>query len=376
MTEPKGEDRANVKLDIRSVSKLYRSVVAVDDVSLQISDGEFLTLLGPSGSGKTTLLSMVAGLTTPDTGEIWIDGALATFSPPHKRDIGMVFQNYALFPHLSVFENIAFPLRMRRLPEARIGEEVRRVLGIIELPDVGERLPRQLSGGQQQRVALARCIVYQPSITIMDEPLGALDKGLRDAMQVEIKRLHRQLGITILYVTHDQDEALALSDRICLMRDGRAEQVSTPHELYFEPRSVFAARFIGDSNLLHGEVTHAAGDEIRVTHRDGQVVARKGKEDFAAGDRVVAMVRPEKMTMSAGGRAAGPCENRMKARVESVLFSGGAENLVLRSASGETLHCRQPSSRNAAPAQGGAEVDLAWNADDVVILRADGSGGA
>ena len=201
MTEPKGEDRANVKLDIRSVSKLYRSVVAVDDVSLQISDGEFLTLLGPSGSGKTTLLSMVAGLTTPDTGEIWIDGALATFSPPHKRDIGMVFQNYALFPHLSVFENIAFPLRMRRLPEARIGEEVRRVLGIIELPDVGERLPRQLSGGQQQRVALARCIVYQPSITIMDEPLGALDKGLRDAMQVEIKRLHRQLGITILYLT-------------------------------------------------------------------------------------------------------------------------------------------------------------------------------
>ena len=196
-------------------------MVALAGADVELREGEFLTLLGPSGSGKTTLLMMVAGLIQPDAGEVWIDGRLATYAPPFRRDVGMVFQNYALFPHLTVAENIAFPLRMRRVPEATIRQEVQRVLEIVRLPDVAGRLPRALSGGQQQRIALARCMVYKPSIILMDEPLGALDKKLREQLQLEIKQLHGDLGITVLYVTHDQEEAMVMSDRICLMNDGR-----------------------------------------------------------------------------------------------------------------------------------------------------------
>ena len=235
---------ARSKLEIRNLRKTYGPVVAVAEADLEMREGEFLTLLGPSGSGKTTLLMMVAGLIQPDRGEVWIDGTLATYLPSFKRDIGMVFQSYALFPHLTVFENVAFPLRMRRVPEATTAREVQRVLEVVRLPGVGDRLPRALSGGQQQRVALARCIVYRPSIVLMDEPLGALDKKLRDQMQLEIKHLHTQLGITVLYVTHDQEEAMIMSDRICLMNEGRIEQIGTPSELYFRPRTVFAATLI------------------------------------------------------------------------------------------------------------------------------------
>ena len=224
-------------------------MVALAGADLELREGEFLTLLGPSGSGKTTLLMIVAGLIQPDGGEVSIDGRLATYAPPFKRDVGMVFQNYALFPHLSVGENIAFPLRMRRVPEATIQQEVRRILEVVRLPDVGGRLPRALSGGQQQRIALARCMVYKPSIILMDEPLGALDKKLRDQMQLEIKQLHAELRITVLYVSHDQEEAMIMSDRICLMRDGHIEQIGTPDELYFQPRTRFAAEFLGESNV-------------------------------------------------------------------------------------------------------------------------------
>ena len=215
----------NIKLSIRGASKSYGAVTALAEASLELAEGELLTLLGPSGSGKTTLLMMVAGLVPPSSGEIWIDGKLATYTPPDKRDIGIVFQNYALFPHLTVFENIAFPLRMRRMRTADIAAAVARALDIVQLPQVAGRLPRELSGGQQQRIALARCMVYSPSIILMDEPLGALDRQLRDQMPLEIKSLHRRLGITVLYVTHDQDEAMAMSDRICLLNHGRIEQI-------------------------------------------------------------------------------------------------------------------------------------------------------
>ncbi|MFL5337692.1 MAG: ABC transporter ATP-binding protein, partial [Geminicoccaceae bacterium] len=239
-----------VKLAVRNVSKTYGPVTALAGTSLDMAEGEFLTLLGPSGSGKTTLLMLIAGLVQPSGGEIWIDGKLATFAEPEKRDIGVVFQNYALFPHLTIAENIAFPLHMRRMKAETIKQEVARVLDIVQLPHVAGRLPRELSGGQQQRIALARCIVYHPSIILMDEPLGALDRKLRDRMQIEIKSLHRRLGITILYVTHDQDEAMAMSDRICLMNQGWIEQIGSPDELYFQPATRFAADFLGESNFI------------------------------------------------------------------------------------------------------------------------------
>src|SRR5665213_2550370 len=249
-----GPASRRVKLSVRDLSKTYGEVMALAGASLDLAEGEFLTLLGPSGSGKTTLLMIVAGLVPPTGGEVWIDGKLATYAPPDKRDIGVVFQNYALFPHLTIRENIAFPLQMRRMPAARIASEVDRVLDIVQLPHVAERLPRELSGGQQQRIALARCMVYGPSIILMDEPLGALDRKLRDQMQLEIKGLHSRLGITVLYVTHDQEEALAMSDRICLMNNGRIEQIGTPQDLYFRPRTIFVADFLGESNILDATV--------------------------------------------------------------------------------------------------------------------------
>src|SRR5690606_24648249 len=223
-------------------------------------EGEFLTLLGPSGSGKSTLLMAIAGLNNPDDGEIWIDGKLATFLPPFQRDIGMVFQNYALFPHMTIFENIAFPLRMRGTEAATIKTKVADVLDKVQLSHVAQRLPRELSGGQQQRIALARCFVYQPSIILMDEPLGALDKKLRDALQLEIKQLHEDLGITVLYVTHDQEEAMVMSDRICLMNNARIEQIGTPDELYHRPKTVYAADFLGESNFMDVVLTESGLD--------------------------------------------------------------------------------------------------------------------
>lgn len=355
-----------VKLDIRGISKRYGAVTAIDNVSVQVRDGEFLTLLGPSGSGKTTLLTVVVGLTTPDDGEVRIDGKAATYAPPHERDIGMVFQNYALFPHLTVFENIAFPLRMRGRSKTAIAAEVKRVLDIVELGHTADRLPRQLSGGQQQRIALARCMVYQPSIIVMDEPLGALDKRLRDTMQVEIKRLHSQYGITILYVTHDQDEALALSDRICLMRDGGIEQLGTPHELYFEPRTVFAANFIGDSNVFHGKVRTVSGDSVVLEVAGGLLIETGApKAPFSAGDPICVMVRPEHVRLMDDG--ADGC-NRFTGHVESKLFAGSMMKVFCRSVGGIGLQAKLAAARDGRWLDS-ARLALGWNREDVVILE-------
>ncbi len=365
-----GESRAtsaSIKLDIRGVTKRYGAVTAIDDVSLSVGDGEFLTLLGPSGSGKTTLLTAVVGLTAPDRGEVWIDGALATYAPPYKRDIGMVFQNYALFPHLSVFENIAFPLRMRHRDAATIRRQVSRVLDIVELGHTADRLPRQLSGGQQQRIALARCMVYQPSIIVMDEPLGALDKRLRDSMQVEIKRLHSQFGITILYVTHDQEEALALSDRICLMRDGAIEQLGTPHELYFRPRTIFAANFIGDSNIFEGIVRSSSGDVVAIETEGGLTLhARPGTQRVNAGDHIQLTIRPEHMQIVPAGDLAA---NQISCHVESVLFAGSLMKVFCRTDRGLAIQANLIASRQEL--RSGTPVQLGWSAEDVVLLQGE-----
>jgi putative spermidine/putrescine transport system ATP-binding protein len=356
-------DERKTKLSIRSASKTYGPVTALADASLDLSEGEFLTLLGPSGSGKTTLLMMVAGLVQPSGGEIWIDGRLATYAPPNKRDIGIVFQNYALFPHLTVYENIAFPLRMRRMAEAAIAAEVGRVLEIVQLPHVADRLPRALSGGQQQRIALARCMVYRPSIILMDEPLGALDRQLRDHMQLEIKELHSRLGITVLYVTHDQEEAMAMSDRICLMNNGRIEQIGTPQEMYFRPRSVFVAQFLGESNILDATVAEA-GESLLLAGPGGLAVRALGGGGERPGAAVKFIVRPESIRLLSPGETA---DNVVAGTLRETVFVGGVSRHFIALDGGAVLSAKQLSGGAAAP-RPGEPVRAGWSAGQTLVL--------
>src|SRR5258707_4379987 len=258
----------SAKLETIGIAKNYGETVALSPTDLSVQAGEFLTLLGPSGSGKTTLLQMISGLVSPTAGRIEIDGRDVTHVEPGRRGIGMVFQSYALFPHMSVWDNVAYGLRMRRKSRAEVRAAVDDALKMVRMSDYAQRFPKELSGGQQQRIALARCFAYRPSVILLDEPLGALDKKLREHMQSEIRRLHKELGATFVYVTHDQDEALTLSDRICLMNQARIEQVGTPVDLYDRPATRFAAGFIGHSNLLEGAVDHErgpAGEPILLT---------------------------------------------------------------------------------------------------------------
>jgi putative spermidine/putrescine transport system ATP-binding protein len=313
------------KLIIRELAKRYGSTAALEPTSLDVAEGEFLTLLGPSGSGKTTLLMMIAGLTDPSGGSLRINGQEMTHTPAFRRDIGVVFQNYALFPHLSVFENIAFPLRMRRLAEPAITKAVSDALALVRLPQLADRLPRQLSGGQQQRVAFARAIVFKPSLVLMDEPLGALDKKLRDELKLEIRRLHRELGATIVYVTHDQEEAMLLSDRICLMNNARVEQVDAPLALYERPATRFAATFLGESNILDGVVQDGGidigGFDVPTAHVN--LLPPNG-------ERVSAMIRPERVRLCGDGAG-------WSARIEGVIDLGSTRRIGLRLEDGPAL---------------------------------------
>jgi len=350
------------KLRVEGLHKRFGSFVALQETSLELREGEFLTLLGPSGSGKTTLLMMVAGLMEPDGGNLWIDGQLATYAPPYERDIGMVFQSYALFPHLTIAENIAFPLRMRRTPSAQIDKRVKEVLELVQLPHVAQRFPRELSGGQQQRIALARCIVYQPSIILMDEPLGALDKKLRDQLQIEIKRLHKQLGTTILYVTHDQQETLTMSDRVCLMNHGHVEQIGTPNDLYFRPRTVFAADFLGESNILGGTV---------VSHTDTTVTiesAELGGSLQAPGQQrgeLNWMVRPERMRLATAPESGW---NAIQGTLSEVIFTGGVTRSLVTTAGGATLMVAGLTFERGLDSQPGQQVWVLWHPSDTVLL--------
>ena len=355
---------ARTKLSIRGATKHYGAVTALADATLELREGEFLTLLGPSGSGKTTLLMMVAGLVPPSSGEVWIDGKLATYAPPNKRDIGIVFQNYALFPHLTVRENIAFPLQMRRMAPARIEEEVKRVLEIVRLPHVAGRLPRELSGGQQQRIALARCIVYRPSIILMDEPLGALDRQLRDQMQLEIKELHGRLGITVLYVTHDQEEAMAMSDRICLMNNGRIEQIGTPQELYFRPKSVFVAQFLGESNILDATVRQA-GETVTLAGPGDMVLRGRGDGTAMPGDAVKVIIRPERLRVLSEDE---PAENVASGTLKETVFAGGVTRYFVALPDGPVLSAKQLSTGARKEPQLGDTVRLGWSAEHALVL--------
>jgi putative spermidine/putrescine transport system ATP-binding protein len=351
---------------ISGLTKRYGDFVALAPTELEVAAGEFLTLLGPSGSGKTTLLSLIAGLATPDGGQLLINGKDVTYGAPYERDIGMVFQNYALFPHMTVAENIAFPLKMRKIDAATAKKRALEVLDLVRLPQVAQRYPKELSGGQQQRIALARCLVYKPAIVLMDEPLGALDKKLRDQMQLEIKRIHRELGTTIIYVTHDQEEAMTMSDRICLMNQGGIEQLGTPSDLYFRPRTLFVADFLGESNLLEGTVQNVDGDEAQVNLAQGGGRARATMfAPLAAGSKVRVMVRPQNISV----RAAGAEFNAVSGKVLDSMITGSLTKLYVTSpAGGEPLVLCYPTSAGDARHAIGDDITLHWNRGDAVAL--------
>jgi spermidine/putrescine ABC transporter ATP-binding subunit len=287
-------------VELRNITLAYGTFVAVEDVSLSIEKGTFLTLLGPSGCGKTTILRSIAGLVNPTAGDIEVAGRRVNDVPIHKRNIGLVFQNYALFPHKTIFDNIAFGLKYRSVPKATIAEKVKRALDVVRLPGVEKKLPSELSGGQQQRIALARAIVIEPDVLLLDEPLSALDANLREEMRVELKQIQRQTGITTIFVTHDQGEALAMSDRVVVMNKGRIEQAGSPFEVYEHPQTEFVAGFLGNANFLQGTVAALQGEAVQVRLANGASLLVGGgcARPVAPGDAVKVVVRAEKVAVT------------------------------------------------------------------------------
>jgi putative spermidine/putrescine transport system ATP-binding protein len=354
-----GVKPADVKLKVAAVEKRYGNVVALAPTNLEVRSGEFLTLLGPSGSGKTTLLMAIAGLVRPDGGSILIDGRDSTHAPVYDRDIGLVFQNYALFPHLDIFENVAFSLRVRGLAESEIERRTHGALAQVQLDHLALRFPKELSGGQQQRIAIARSIIYQPSIILMDEPLGALDKRLREQMQIEIKRLHRQLGVTIIYVTHDQEEALSMSDRICLMSNGGIVQLDRPDDLYFAPRSLFAATFLGEANILKAR----RGANVGEASAAGAAIRFAGAPS-AAGEALSLLVRPECFSLESRR----PSDNRLTGKLLDVTMLGPLTRLDLVCADGTPLLAKLPTNRALTGLAAGQEIALHVAPDDVIVV--------
>ena len=349
---------------LAALSKWYGEVPAVRELSLEIREGEFFSLLGPSGSGKTTTLRLIAGFERPTSGRLLIQGRDMTRVPPHKRDIGMVFQNYALFPHRTVEENVAFGLRMRRLGREEIRRRVAEALELVELRGLERRRPHQLSGGQQQRVALARAVVIRPRLLLADEPLGALDRKLRQAMQFELRGFQKSVGITMVYVTHDQEEALTMSDRIGIIQDGRLVQVGTAREIYERPRSRFVADFIGTSNFLRGTVSGRRDGAATVETGSGLRIRAALPDSAEPSGPVTVAVRPEKIRLLRDGQGAA---NRFSARVEAQTFLGDATLSRVRLASGDELLVRHASApEDTLPA--GAAITVGWQPEDGVVL--------
>jgi putative spermidine/putrescine transport system ATP-binding protein len=348
------------------IEKRYGSVIAVDDVSLDIAPGEFVTLLGPSGSGKTTTLMMLAGFEIPSAGEIYVDDDPIAAVPPYRRNIGMVFQNYALFPHMTVGENIAFPLQMRKMGRGEITRQTTEVLDLVGLPGYEGRYPRQLSGGQQQRVAVARALVFNPRVLLMDEPLGALDKQLREHLQLEIKALHEQLGVTIIYVTHDQEEALVMSDRIAVMNNGRIEQCGLPTELYDEPSTRFVATFIGESNFIEGVVQRIDGAAARVDAPGLGELRAPARAGLVAGVPVALTIRPEKIIAAENGIA--PDMNAVTGTVDDVVFVGEMRRYVVLLPGGQRLVLKAQNRTGVQSFDRGDAIRVCWNIDDCRIV--------
>ncbi|OLE36468.1 MAG: spermidine/putrescine ABC transporter ATP-binding protein [Candidatus Rokubacteria bacterium 13_1_20CM_2_70_7] len=346
------------------LSKHFGAKNVLDDFALEVRGGEFVTFLGPSGCGKSTALNLLAGLLAPSAGEIWLEDQRIDALPPERRGFGMVFQNYALFPHLSVFDNVAFGLDVRRLPRTDIAERVRRMLELVRLEGLAARYPGQLSGGQQQRVAIARALVIEPRVLLLDEPLSNLDAKLRLEMRAEIKRLHGGLGLTSIYVTHDQTEALSLSDRIVVMREGRVMQVGTPAEIHDRPQNLFVADFVGYRNMFPLTVT-TSGVDGRVTGEGaGLTLCGRSVIPFAVGARVLAAVRPEDASLTADP----PGLNVLQGQVRLIEYQGREYDVEVGLESGATVKARLP---RAVPV--GSAVNLALDAERVVILPPDGT---
>jgi putative spermidine/putrescine transport system ATP-binding protein len=358
-----GGASAALPISIRGISKRYGGFTALDDVDLEIESGEFVTLLGPSGSGKTTLLMVLAGFIRPDSGTVAFGDRDVSLVPPHQRDVGMVFQNYALFPHMSVAGNIAYPLKLRRKPREEIARRVKEALELVQLGDLGERRIDQLSGGQRQRVALARAIVFEPRILLMDEPLSALDKKLREQMQIEVRHLHQRLGMTTVYVTHDQREALTMSDRIAVIDRGRFRQIGKPQDIYERPESRFIAEFIGESQFLAVEWNNG-----KAWH-DGRVLL----VDHVQGDNTgssLLVVRPEKLLVLGPGDHSRM--NIFDGTVQEVVYQGETSLVYVTLAGGGELAFRRPARSDDATAGGpGTPIRLGLSPADAVIVPAE-----
>lgn len=350
---------------IYSLTKMFGEVKAVDNVSLLIKEGEFMILLGPSGSGKTTLLLMVAGFHAPTSGEIYIGGKSVTFVHPNKRNIGMVFQNYALFPHMNVYDNIAFSLKVRKIAQGEIESKVKKSLELVKLEGYEWRYPNQLSGGQQQRVALARALVYNPRVLLMDEPLGALDKKLREYMQLEIKRIQENLNITIIYVTHDQEEALTISDEIAIMNQGNLEQVGTPEELYEQPANKFVADFIGESNFISGKVFDIEESTCIVVTDNGLRIRAPVINGIVLGRQVELAIRPERIFFLDENRS---LSEPLRGIVEEKIYIGEFLKYIVRVGSEQLLTINKQNTHSSVKMDKGGVVSLGWNLSDVKVF--------
>jgi len=359
-------DSAFVEFD--RVQKSYDGVnLVVKDLNLSIAKGEFVTMLGPSGSGKTTCLMMLAGFETATHGDIRLGGHGINNIPPHKRGIGMVFQNYALFPHMTVAENLAFPLEVRKMSKAEITEKVTRALDMVQMGSFAGRRPAQLSGGQQQRIALARALVFEPKLVLMDEPLGALDKQLREHMQYEIKHLHGRLGVTVVYVTHDQSEALTMSDRIAVFNDGVIQQLAPPDDLYERPENAFVAQFIGENNRLMGRVDSIAGGIAEVTLDDGEKVSALAVNVGGQGERALLSVRPERVFIR-------PDESKVAhtvdANVLEQIYLGDHIRCRMNVAGNDDFIVKVPNSAGHRHLKVGENVRVGWMTEDCRALDA------
>jgi spermidine/putrescine ABC transporter ATP-binding subunit len=352
---------------VEGLVKRFGSTVAVDGVSLAVRENEFFALLGPSGCGKTTLLRMLAGFETPDAGRLVLDGQDLVGVKPYRRPLNMMFQSYALFPHMSVADNVAYGLKMAKVPRGERDERAREALAMVQLEALEARRPAQLSGGQRQRVALARALVNKPKVLLLDEPLSALDRQIRAEMQVELKRLQHQVGITFVVVTHDQEEALTMADRIAVMRDGRVEQVDTPDGLYERPATRFVARFLGEANLFAGRVSGEAIGPWRVE------ATRLRERGLGEGDDALVVVRPERMRIGRAGSADGApaAPNAAPGRVAEVVYLGTARKYVVDLEDGQTVQARVPAGEDRDRLTAGDEVLVGWDVEDGVVVAAE-----
>ena len=361
---------ASHAVELKGIEKKFGSLTAVQRMNLGIAEGSFVTLLGPSGCGKTTTLRMVAGLIEPSGGDIMICGRNVTTIPVHKRNLGLVFQNYALFPHKTIFDNVAFGLKYHGVPRSQIAGKVQRALDLVQLPDVGQRYPRQLSGGQQQRIALARAIVIEPDVLLLDEPLSALDANLREDMRVELKRIQAELGITTIFVTHDQSEALAMSDMIILMSEGRVEQIGAPEDVYVNPASAFSARFLGNSNLLPAKVIARDDAAVRVEIEGiGELpIAVDRSRDLAVGEKALVVVRSERLYLRDSADDLPEDAVALPATVTALDYQGQAARYFI-SVAGQTMQALNPIETH--PYREGAPVTALIRGRDCALVHPD-----